>query len=160
MEPGRSRANRWAMGMLWRSSRLTLLSTRRTFGASWTTLGARVSRRCAGSRKSCTRVAFGHLAETRGTQRLSHGCSIDLPTQRTSRLTEGDADAAYHWNAVLCSCSHRGGVGGHGPGYRTRRDRGVDDHAHGMKGCTAFQRVPFGSPGPFLIGNGRPTSKL
>jgi hypothetical protein len=34
-------------------------------------------------------------------------------------------------------------------GYRTRRDRGVDDHALRLKTTPNIERVPFGRPGPY-----------
>jgi hypothetical protein len=64
--------------------------------------------------------------------------------------TRRQKDAGDYRSALLRPRRHRGGVGGHSPGPRARRHRGVDAHALDVKGCTDFQRVLFRSPDPFL----------
>jgi hypothetical protein len=68
----------------------------------------------------------------------ANGMQSPLATSLSAR--RGGEHARNHWNALLRPRGHRGGVGGHGPGHRARRHRGVDDHARNVKGCTNYER--------------------
>ena len=85
----------------------------------------------------------------RGVTTARGGNGTPSPSATSLSERNGGEHAGNHWSAVLCSCRHRGGVGGHGPGHRARRHRGVDDHARSVKGTQVLNGSPFGPWDPF-----------